>query len=250
MSSSGTGAGCWAIPRPAEAARARARLPGGERGVPAAARLRLLPGPEPSVGADPGEVRGAVRPGLSHPGPAALPQSPGQRAVHGRALHHLPRPRHREDRSAKGGRAARSEPSLRDHRLGLRQVRPGDADLPAGHSGNRQATDQAGAHQNLVANPFGTFDKAPQLYENNCAQCHGATGEGGKGPPLNDQNRLGFFNDDYYYRCIYLGNTGEEHKGTIMPAWGDNKLLPQPINANINLLVHWVRMWQQYTSRP
>ena len=118
------------------------------------------------------------------------------------------------------------------------------------HNGNRQATDQAGAHQNLVANPFGTFDKAPQLYENNCAQCHGATGEGGKGPPLNDQNRLGFFNDDYYYRCIYLGNTGEEHKGTIMPAWGANKLLPQPINANINLLVHWVRMWQQYTSRP
>src|SRR5438876_1199957 len=118
------------------------------------------------------------------------------------------------------------------------------------HNGNRQATDQAGAHQNLVANPFGTFDKAPQLYENNCAQCHGATGEGGKGPPLNDQNRLGFFNDDYYYRCIYLGNTGEEHKGTIMPAWGVNQLLPKPVNDNINLLVHWIRMWQQYTSRP
>jgi mono/diheme cytochrome c family protein len=118
------------------------------------------------------------------------------------------------------------------------------------HNGNRQATDQAGAHQNLVANPFGVFATAPKLYENNCAQCHGVTGEGGKGPPLNDQNRLGFFNDDYYYRCIYLGNTGEEHKGTIMPAWGANKLLPQPINDNVNLLVHWIRMWQQYASRP
>jgi mono/diheme cytochrome c family protein len=118
------------------------------------------------------------------------------------------------------------------------------------HNGNRQATDQAGAHQNLVANPFGVFATAPKLYENNCAQCHGVTGEGGKGPPLNDQNRLGFFNDDYYYRCIYLGNTGEEHKGTIMPPWGANKLLPQPINDNVNLLVHWIRMWQQYTSRP
>src|SRR5438445_54048 len=90
------------------------------------------------------------------------------------------------------------------------------------HNGNRQATDQAGAHQNLVANPFGVFATAPKLYENNCAQCHGVTREGGKGPPLNDQNRLGFFNDDYYYRCIYLGNTGEEHKGTIMPACGAN----------------------------
>jgi Cytochrome C oxidase, cbb3-type, subunit III len=118
------------------------------------------------------------------------------------------------------------------------------------HNGNRQATTQAGAHQNLVANPFGVFATAPQLYENNCAQCHGATGEGGKGPPLNDQNRLGFFNDDYYYRCIYLGNTGEEHKGTIMPPWGVNKLLPAPVNDNVNLLVHWIRMWEQYTTLP
>jgi len=118
------------------------------------------------------------------------------------------------------------------------------------HNGNRQATTQAGAHQNLVPNPFSVYDKAPQLYENNCAQCHGALGEGGKGPPLNDQNRLGFFSDDYYYRCIYLGNTGEEHLGTIMPPWGAKKLLPAPVNDNINLLVHWVRLWQQYATLP
>jgi cytochrome c2 len=120
------------------------------------------------------------------------------------------------------------------------------------HNGNRQATDQAGAHQNLVANPFGTFDKAPQIFESTCATCHGAVGEGGKGPPLNDQNRLGFFNDDYYYRCIYLGNTGEEHKGTIMPAWGvPQNGRPAILKSDtINLLVHWVRMWQQYASLP
>ena len=118
------------------------------------------------------------------------------------------------------------------------------------HNGNRQATTQSGAHQNLVPNPFGVYDKAPQLYENNCAQCHGALGEGGKGPPLNDQNRLGFFSDDYYYRCIYLGNTGEEHLGTIMPPWGVKKLLPAPVNDNINLLVHWIRLWQQYATLP
>ena len=118
------------------------------------------------------------------------------------------------------------------------------------HNGNRQATTEAGAHADLVPGPFGVYDKAPQLYENNCAQCHGALGEGGKGPPLNDQNRLGFFSDDYYYRCIYLGNQGEDHLGTIMPAWGLKKLLPQPINDNVNLLVHWIRMWQQYTSLP
>lgn len=118
------------------------------------------------------------------------------------------------------------------------------------HNGNRQATTQTGAHQNLVPNPFNVYDTAPQLFEANCAQCHGATGEGGKGPPLNDQGRLGFFNDDYYYRCIYLGNQGEEHKGTIMPAWGLLKALPQPIDNSVNLLVHWIRMWQQYSTQP
>ena len=118
------------------------------------------------------------------------------------------------------------------------------------HNGNRQATTEAGAHQDLVPNPFGVYDKAPQVFENNCAQCHGALGEGGKGPPLNDQNRLGFFSDDYYYRCIYLGNTGEEHLDTIMPAWGVSKGNRPPIlkSDTINLLVHWIRMWQQYAS--
>lgn len=118
------------------------------------------------------------------------------------------------------------------------------------HNGNRQATDMAGAHQNLVPDPFGVYDKAPQLFEANCAQCHGATGEGGKGPPLNDQNRLAFFNDDYYYRCIYLGNQGDEHRGSIMPAWGLLNALPQPIDQSVNLLVHWIRMWQQYSTLP
>ena len=118
------------------------------------------------------------------------------------------------------------------------------------HNGNRQATSEAGAHQNLVPNPFSVYNNAPQLFEANCAQCHGAVGEGGKGPPLNDQGRLGFFNDDYYYRCIYLGNQGEEHKNTIMPAWGLLKALPQPIDNSVNLLVHWIRMWQQYSTLP
>jgi len=120
------------------------------------------------------------------------------------------------------------------------------------HNGNRQATTEEGAHQNLVPNPFGVYDKAPQVFENNCAQCHGALGEGGKGPPLNDQNRLGFFSDDYYYRCIYLGNRGEEHLGTIMPAWGVSQNNRPPIlkSDTINLLIHWIRMWQQYASLP
>jgi mono/diheme cytochrome c family protein len=115
------------------------------------------------------------------------------------------------------------------------------------HNGDRQGTTQAGAHQNLVPNPFSVYDQAPQLFESTCAQCHGATGEGLKGPPLNDQDRLGFFNDDYYQRCIYLGNKGSEHLGSIMPAWGLAHILPQ---SKITLLIHWIRLWQSYFSLP
>ncbi len=115
------------------------------------------------------------------------------------------------------------------------------------HNGNRQATTAAGAHQNLVPNPFAVYDTAPTLFEQNCAVCHGALGEGGKGPPLNDQDRLGFFNDDYYQRCIFLGFRGSEHLNTIMPPWGLTHALS---NDKINTLVHWIRLWQDYAKLP
>ena len=116
-----------------------------------------------------------------------------------------------------------------------------------------------------MPNPFAVFSTAPQLYENNCAQCHGATGEGGKGPPLNDQNRLGFFSDDYYYRCIEFGFTDYEHYGSIMPAWGmtapDFHYEPkrdkqQPTNVRalseqqIQILIQFIRHWENYSTLP
>lgn len=115
------------------------------------------------------------------------------------------------------------------------------------HNGNRQGTTKDGAHQNLVAKPFTVYNTAPTLFEQNCAVCHGALGEGGKGPPLNDQDRLGFFNDDYYQRCIFLGNRGSEHVNTIMPAWG---LLHALSEDKINTLVDWIRLWQDYAKLP
>jgi mono/diheme cytochrome c family protein len=115
------------------------------------------------------------------------------------------------------------------------------------HNGQRLATTVETAHRNLIPNPFAVFNNAPNVYENTCAQCHGATGEGLKGPPLNDQDRLGFFNDDYYLKCIYLGNLDPTRRGTIMPPWGIRKILPA---AQIELLVHWIRLWQDYTRLP
>ncbi len=115
------------------------------------------------------------------------------------------------------------------------------------HNGQRQATTLEAAHRNLIPNPFAVFDQAPNLFENSCAQCHGASGEGLKGPPLNDQDRLGFFNDDYYQKCIYLGYLDPSRRGTIMPPWGIRHLLN---SSQIQLLVHWIRLWQDYTRLP
>ena len=88
------------------------------------------------------------------------------------------------------------------------------------HNGNRLGLDETDAHQNLIVNPEYSFTEGAQLYYQNCARCHGGQGEGGAGPPLNNQDRLGYFNEDYYYRCIEYGFTDFEHYGSIMPNWG------------------------------
>jgi len=49
-----------------------------------------------------------------------------------------------------------------------------------------------------------------------------------------------------------IGEIEHGREGTIMPAWGVSQQGRPPIltRDTINLLVHWVRMWQQYTSQP
>jgi mono/diheme cytochrome c family protein len=138
------------------------------------------------------------------------------------------------------------------------------------HNGSRLALQSTGgadvnAHQNLIINPVYVFTEGAALYYKNCAQCHGGSGEGGVGPPLNNQDRLGFFNEDYYYRCIEYGFTDFEHYGSIMPVWGS--VAPgfvydpvrdkqQPSNARvlseqqIATLIQFIRHWESYSTLP
>jgi mono/diheme cytochrome c family protein len=135
------------------------------------------------------------------------------------------------------------------------------------HNGGRLALDlgQTGAHENLIINPEYDFTAGAQLYYTYCVTCHGVQGEGGKGPPLNNQDRLGYFNEDYYYRCIEYGFTDFEHIGSIMPNWGGiasdytydptrDKQKPNAsavLNENqIQVLIQFIRHWESYTTLP
>jgi Cytochrome C oxidase, cbb3-type, subunit III len=135
------------------------------------------------------------------------------------------------------------------------------------HNGNRLGLDETDAHQNLIINPVYAFTEGAQLYYQNCARCHGGLGEGGAGPPLSNQDRLGYFNEDYYYRCIEYGFTGFEHYSSIMPNWGaiasDYNQVANPPGAGavvnhtrvlsetqINILIQFIREWENYTTLP
>jgi cytochrome c2 len=113
------------------------------------------------------------------------------------------------------------------------------------HNGQGLATDKEGSHRNLIVNIFDVVDRGSVVFKNNCAQCHGQSGEGGIGPPLNDQHRLGFFNDDYYYDCVFYGALSEHHLNTKMPSWGAKKLFGAQSDQKVSLMVHWVRHYQQ-----
>jgi mono/diheme cytochrome c family protein/cytochrome c551/c552 len=134
------------------------------------------------------------------------------------------------------------------------------------HNGGRLALDLSptGAHQNLIVNPEYDFTAGAQLYYTYCVTCHGVQGEGGKGPPLSNQDRLGYFNEDYYYRCIEYGFTDFEHIGSIMPDWGSvspdftydptrDKQKPGSrvlSEDQIHILIQFIRHWETYVTLP
>jgi mono/diheme cytochrome c family protein len=133
------------------------------------------------------------------------------------------------------------------------------------HNGSRIGLEESDAHQNFIINPEYAFTEGAALYYKNCATCHGGLGEGGTGPPLNNQDRLGFFNEDYYYRCIEYGFTDFEHYGSVMPNWGSvasdfhydpkrDKQPPNPVRVlseqQIQLLIQFIRHWEDYSTLP
>jgi mono/diheme cytochrome c family protein len=133
------------------------------------------------------------------------------------------------------------------------------------HNGSRLATGDTDAHTNLIINPEYSWTEGASLYYKYCATCHGGLGEGKVGPPLSNQDRLGYFNEDYYYRCIEYGYTDFEHVGSVMPAWGSaspdfhydpnrdkqsGKVTRVLSEHQIDVLVQFIRHWENYETLP
>jgi mono/diheme cytochrome c family protein len=78
------------------------------------------------------------------------------------------------------------------------------------------------------------------LFAANCAGCHGAKGEGGKGPALHNQGLLAVASDSYLLETI-----GQGRSGTAMGGYAE----PTPVRralakAEIESIVAFIRAWQ------
>jgi mono/diheme cytochrome c family protein/plastocyanin len=82
------------------------------------------------------------------------------------------------------------------------------------------------------------------LYEANCAQCHGVNGEGGKGPTLNRQDKLfAHLNPDYIRNVLTVGGRYVcGNPKSIMPVWSNQGNPPGPLNyKQIDYLIAFLR---------
>ncbi len=97
--------------------------------------------------------------------------------------------------------------------------------LPGGLTESR--LEAAASDQQVVA-----VERGYNIYQANCAQCHGANGEGGKGPALNRQDKLyAHLNPDYLNNILHVGGRyacGDPN--SIMPIWANTGNPPGPLN--------------------
>ncbi len=82
------------------------------------------------------------------------------------------------------------------------------------------------------------------IFEANCAQCHGVNGEGGKGPVLNDQEKLfSHLTPEYIRNMLQVGGRYAcGNPNSIMPVWSNTGNPPGPLNyIQINDVITFIR---------
>jgi mono/diheme cytochrome c family protein/plastocyanin len=97
-----------------------------------------------------------------------------------------------------------------------------------------------------------SVERGYNLYEANCAQCHGPNGEGGKGPTLNRQDKLFLhLNPDYLANVLTVGGRYVcGNPDSIMPVWSNAGNPPGPLNyRQIDDLIAFIRAEKGDTFR-
>ena len=99
-----------------------------------------------------------------------------------------------------------------------------------------------------------SVERGYNLYEANCARCHGANGEGGIGPALNRQDKLfAHLSVDYLNNMLFAGGRYAcGNPNSAMPVWSNEGNPPGPLNyIQIEDIIAFIRApnTQTYTIR-
>src|SRR5450759_904131 len=97
-----------------------------------------------------------------------------------------------------------------------------------------------------------TVERGYNVFQANCAQCHGVNGEGGKGPTLNRQDKLfAHLNPDYIRNMLQVGGRYACGNTTsIMPVWSDTGSPPGPLNyIQVDHVIAFIRAEKGTTYR-
>jgi mono/diheme cytochrome c family protein/plastocyanin len=99
-----------------------------------------------------------------------------------------------------------------------------------------------------------SVERGYNLYEANCARCHGANGQGGIGPVLNSQEKLfAHLSVDYINNMMVAGGRYAcGNPNSVMPVWSNEGHPPGPLNyIQIEDLIAFIRApsTETYTKR-
>lgn len=89
-----------------------------------------------------------------------------------------------------------------------------------------------------------SVERGYNVYQANCARCHGANGEGGIGPVLNEQVKLyDHLNEEYLRNILFVGGRYAcGNASSLMPIWDNRAPVPGPLNyQQIDDLVAYLR---------
>ena len=118
----------------------------------------------------------------------------------------------------------------------------------------RSASPSRGWTQETEAQQVTDVERGYNLFEANCARCHGVNGEGGIGPVLNGQDKLfAHLNENYLRTVLTVGGRyvcGDPN--SLMPVWSNQANPPGPLNyRQIEELIAFLRATndQEYIVR-